>query len=263
GVHACACSVSNNQKTHSQFCSRGELERTSGEIEGEGRLALVLSEAVVDGDGVAEGEEHLLPPERRLEPELEGEVDLGLLHHDGVVVVLGLEEALVGDHLRRRLPAEAELLDVGQPRLADPPNHGARSHHHPVLGEPHPHPPRAVHRRDHHPQHVVLPLRVLRHTENQRSRERGETVSTRILARRSTGAAWVTYPEDEVVPDRAAGQPGVVAGERRGQRVVAAGCLRRRRPRRQQHRRRGEHHHEHRTGARHLPGVPPAGDVKR
>ena len=129
----------------------------------------MLGEAVVDGDGGADGEEHVLALERRGEPELEGEVDLGLLHEHGVVVVVGDEGALVHDHLRGDLALQRELLDVGDPRLAPPPHHGARAHHEAVLGEPHPHPPRAVHGRQHHPQHVVLALRVLQPRAEQRS----------------------------------------------------------------------------------------------
>lgn len=107
----------------------------------------MLGEAVVDGDGGAEGEEDVLALERLGEPELEGEVDLGLLHEHGVVAVVGDEGALVHDHLRGCLALQRELLDVGDPRLAHPPNHGARAHHEAVRGERHPHPPRAVHGR--------------------------------------------------------------------------------------------------------------------
>jgi hypothetical protein len=139
------------------------IKRTCGEIKHDGGLVLVLGEAVVDGDGGADGEEHVLAPERLGEAELEGEVDLGLLHeHGGLVVVAGDEEALVRDHLGGGLAPQRERLDVREPRLADPPHHGAGVHHEAVLGEPHPHPPRAVHGRQHHPQHVVLVLRVLR-----------------------------------------------------------------------------------------------------
>jgi hypothetical protein len=136
--------------------------RTCGEVKFDGGLVLVNGEAVVDGDGGTEGEQHVLALERRGETELEGEVDLGLMHQHGVSVAAGFQEALVRDHLRGGLATQRELLDVREPRLAHPPHHGARAHHEAVLGEPHRHPPRAVHRREHHPQDVVLVLRVLR-----------------------------------------------------------------------------------------------------
>jgi len=121
----------------------------------------VPGELVLDGDAVAEGHDDVLVGEAVGEPELEGEVDLGLLHHDGVVVVVGDEEAAVHDHLGAALAAQRELPDVGEPLLADPPNHGAGADHQAVPGEPHAHPPRAVHRRQHDPEHVVLVLVIL------------------------------------------------------------------------------------------------------
>ena len=142
------------------------IKRTCGEIKHDGGLVLVLGEVVVDGDGGANGEEHVLALERLGEAELEGEVDLGLLHeHGGLVVVAGGEEALVRHHLGGGLALQREGLDVRDARLAHPPHHGARAHHEAVLGEPHPHPPCAVHGRQHHPQHVVLALRVLQSKE--------------------------------------------------------------------------------------------------
>ena len=121
----------------------------------------MLGEAVVDGDGGADGEEHVLALERRGEPELEGEVDLGLLHEHGVVVVVGDEEAPVDDDLGAALAAQRELPDVGEPLLADPPDHGAGADHEAVPREPHAHPPRAVHGGQDDPQDVVLVLVIL------------------------------------------------------------------------------------------------------
>jgi hypothetical protein len=144
---------------HSADCC---VVRTRGEIEGEGGLVLVPGEPVLDGDAVAEGHDDVLVSEAVGEPELEGEVDLGLLHHDSVVVVVGDEEAAVDHHLGAALAPQRELPDVGEPLLADPPHHGAGADHEAVPGEPHAHPPRAVHRGQHHPQHVVLVLVVLK-----------------------------------------------------------------------------------------------------
>ena len=122
----------------------------------------MLGELVVDGYAGSEGEDDVLVGEAVGEPELERDVDLGLLHDDGVVVVVGDEEPSVDDGgLVAGLCPERELADVGQARLAHPPHHGAGADHEAVPREAHPDPPRAVHRRQHHPQHVVLVLLVL------------------------------------------------------------------------------------------------------
>lgn len=134
---------------------------TRGEIEGEGGPALMPGELVLDGDAVPEGHDDVLVGEAVGEPELEGDVDLGLLHDDGVVVVVGDEEAPVDHHLGAGLAAERELPDVGEPLLADPTHHGAGADHEAVPREPHAHPPRAVHRGQDHPQDVVLVLVIL------------------------------------------------------------------------------------------------------
>ena len=118
-------------------------------------------ELVLHGDAVAEGHDDVLVGEAVGELELEGEVDLGLLHHDGVVVVVGDEEAPVDDDLGAALAAQRELPDVGEPLLADPPDHGAGADHETVPREPHAHPPRAVHGGQDDPQDVVLVLVIL------------------------------------------------------------------------------------------------------
>ena len=118
-------------------------------------------ELVLHGDAVPECHDDVLVGEVVGELELEGEVDLGLLHHDGVVVVVGDEEAPVDDDLGATLAAQRELPDVGEPLLADPPDHGAGADHETVPREPHAHPPRAVHGGQDDPQDVVLVLVIL------------------------------------------------------------------------------------------------------
>ena len=93
---------------------------------------MVLGEAVIDGDGGAEGEEHILLLEWLGEPELEGEVVLGLLHEQGVVVVIGDEEPLVGDHLgawEGVLPLWENCLRCARPVLPIHPTMVLAFHH--------------------------------------------------------------------------------------------------------------------------------------
>jgi hypothetical protein len=139
----------------------GSEHHTRCEIEGEGGLVLMPGELVLHGDAVPEGHDDVLVGEAVGELELEGEVDLGLLHDDGVVVVVGDEEAPVDDDLGAALAAQRELPDVGEPLLADPPHHGTGADHEAVPREPHAHPPRAVHAGQDDAQDVVLVLVIL------------------------------------------------------------------------------------------------------
>jgi hypothetical protein len=138
-----------------------EKEHTRSEVEGEGRLVLVLAELVLLRDAGPERQDDVLVGEAVGELELEGQVDLGALHDDGVVVVAGDEEPAVDHHLGAGLAAQRELPDVGETLLAHPPHHGAGADHQAVPREPHAHPARAVHRGQDNSQGVVFVLVVL------------------------------------------------------------------------------------------------------
>jgi hypothetical protein len=121
----------------------------------------VLAELVLGRDARPERQDDVLVGEAVGELELEREVDLGLLHDDGVVVIVGDEEPAVDDHPGAGLAPQRELPDVMETRLAHPPHHGAGADHQAVPREPHAHPTRAVHRGQDYSQDVVLVLVIL------------------------------------------------------------------------------------------------------